>query len=123
MLRSAMRAARILSRSSAITFMRWLMRSRLRIGMMMVSAVANAATAAAAMTMSCGCIAASMKSIMTAASPLCSRKPAQRTHANDLILEIDHLAHDEQAHGHPNCRKRQHELPGLRIPKEGDVIR
>jgi hypothetical protein len=52
--RSARRAARILSRSVAITCMRWLRRSRDSTGISTVSAVAKAATAASSVTMICG---------------------------------------------------------------------
>ena len=49
-----MRAARILSRSSAITCMRVLSRSRDSTGISTVSAVAKAAIAASSVTMICG---------------------------------------------------------------------
>ena len=49
-----MRAARILSRSIAMTRMRWFMRSRASIGMAIVSTVAKAQIAASIVTMKVG---------------------------------------------------------------------
>src|SRR5579859_6250261 len=93
---------RIFSRSSATAFMRLFSVSGTSSGMASVSTVAPAATAANTMVRTCG------------SSSCCKMEPI----AAALEIEVDHLAHHQNADAHPGRAAGQHHAAELLGPKE-----
>src|SRR4029079_15144039 len=121
-----MRAARIFSRSNAITCMRVFSRSRESTGISTVSTVAKAAIAASSVTMIAGLISDMNWSSMAlasleASSAMPPRNRCRQRSSAASILEVDHLPHDEDAaHTHDRSTHEQ-ELAEARGPQQRDV--
>ena len=105
-----MRCVRILSRSSAITFMRWFICSRASMGTTMERMVAN--TAIAAVTVAMNCMLVTVSTNVSMGGP----------DAAMLEFEIDHLAHDYDAEPHPEQAGENGQVAGLGGEQGADVV-
>src|SRR5262245_66625874 len=98
---------RIFSRSSATAFIRLFSESVASSGMASVSTVAIAATAANTVVITRGFWTLSIRMSSMAVSE----------------IEVDHSAHHEHAHRHPDAAQGQHEAAGRRGPQAPEVWR
>src|SRR5437868_4109384 len=97
---------RIFSRSIATVFIRLSRLSPANSGMVSVSTVANAATAANSIAMKRGSCSLEIRRSIMAGSK----------------IEIDHLAHHQDADQHPHGAAREHQATGRMRPQELDVV-